>query len=132
MELSKLIRNHARSIQDKSQLILNSFARALEIIPRTLCENAGMDANEILNKLRYKHSKDENGKFFGVDIEGNDICNTNEKFIWEPLGLKLNYITAALETVQTILSIDHTINVEQDRENKKMKTALPGMGQKLK
>ncbi len=46
-----------------------AFARALEIIPRQLCDNAGFDATDVLNKLRQKHAlKDGSGKHFGVDV----------------------------------------------------------------
>lgn len=52
MELSKLLWNHSREIKGKSQLVINSFAKALEVIPRTLAENAGLDSNEIISRLR--------------------------------------------------------------------------------
>lgn len=46
-----------------------AFARALEVIPRQLCDNAGFDATDVLNKLRHKHAlKDGSGKHFGVDV----------------------------------------------------------------
>ena len=41
---------HTRTIQGKQQLIVNSFARALEIIPRQLAENAGIDSTDVLNR----------------------------------------------------------------------------------
>jgi T-complex protein 1 subunit eta len=50
MELSKFLRGHARQIYGKSQLIINSFAKALEIIPRQLSDNAGFDSTDILNR----------------------------------------------------------------------------------
>lgn len=53
MELSKLVRRYSRQIDNKSQLIVNGYAKALEIIPRTLCNNAGLDQNEIMNQLRF-------------------------------------------------------------------------------
>lgn len=52
LELSKYLRFHAREIKGKIQLILNSFAKALEVIPRTIADNAGLDSVDILNKLR--------------------------------------------------------------------------------
>ena len=57
MELSKYLREYSRSVHGKQQLIIGAFAKALEIIPRQLCENAGFDATDILNKLRQKHAK---------------------------------------------------------------------------
>lgn len=52
MELSKMLRNYSREIKGKEQLIVNAFAKALEVIPRTLSENAGLDSNEIISRLR--------------------------------------------------------------------------------
>ena len=57
MELSKYLRDHSRSIAGKEQLIFAAMAKAFEIIPRQLCDNAGFDATNILNKLRQTHAQ---------------------------------------------------------------------------
>lgn len=57
MELSKMLRDHSRTIAGKEQLLIGAIAKALEIIPRQLCDNAGFDATNILNKLRQKHAQ---------------------------------------------------------------------------
>ena len=59
MELSKYLRDFSRTIAGKEQLLIGAMAKALEIIPRTLCDNAGFDATNILNKLRQKHAQGE-------------------------------------------------------------------------
>lgn len=59
MELSKMLRDHSRTIAGKEQLLIGCIAKALEIIPRQLCDNAGFDATNILNKLRQKHAQGE-------------------------------------------------------------------------
>lgn len=65
----RFLRDHARTIAGKSQLFINAYAKALEIIPRQLCDNAGFDATDVLNKLRQKHaSKTGDGNNFGVDV----------------------------------------------------------------
>lgn len=56
MELSKMLRDYSRTIAGKEQLLISAIAKALEIIPRQLCDNAGFDATNILNKLRQKHA----------------------------------------------------------------------------
>ncbi len=62
-------RDHARTIDSKSQLFISAYAKALEIIPRQLCDNAGFDATDVLNALRQKHAADgQEGKNYGVDI----------------------------------------------------------------
>lgn len=57
MELSKYLRDYARTIPGKQQLIISAYARALECIPRQLCDNAGFDSTNILNELRQKHAQ---------------------------------------------------------------------------
>lgn len=57
MELSKMLRDYSRTIAGKEQLLIGAVAKALEIIPRQLCDNAGFDATNILNKLRQKHAQ---------------------------------------------------------------------------
>jgi T-complex protein 1 subunit eta len=59
MELSKMLRDYSRTIAGKEQLLIGAIAKALEIIPRQLCDNAGFDATNILNKLRQKHAQGE-------------------------------------------------------------------------
>lgn len=61
MELSKILRDYSRTIAGKEQLLIAAIAKGLEVIPRQLCDNAGFDATNILNKLRQKHAQ---GKFF--------------------------------------------------------------------
>lgn len=55
MELSKNLREHAVKISGKEQLVMNMFAKALEIIPRTIADNAGLDSLDLINKLRNRH-----------------------------------------------------------------------------
>ncbi len=57
LELSKYLRDYARTVAGKEQLIITAVAKALEIIPRQLCDNAGFDSTNILNRLREKHTK---------------------------------------------------------------------------
>ena len=56
MELSRYLREHSRTIAGKEQLLIAAMAKAFEVIPRQLCDNAGFDSTIILNKLRQKHA----------------------------------------------------------------------------
>lgn len=114
MELSKILREHSRTIKGKQQLIINAYAKALEVIPRQVAYNAGFDSTDILNKLRQKHA--QGGKWFGVDIDNEDICDTFEKFVWEPVIVKMNSITAATEAAVMILSVDSTVKNPRQAE----------------
>jgi len=111
MELSKELRDYSRTIYGKQQLIIGAFAKALEIIPRQVADNAGFDSTDILNKLRQKHA--QGGKWFGVDIVNGGICDTYETFVWEPVLVKKNALTAAAEAACLILSVEETIRNEQ-------------------
>ena len=55
MELSKGLKEHAVEISGKEQLVMNMFAKSLEVIPKTIADNAGLDSLDIINKLRHKH-----------------------------------------------------------------------------
>ncbi|EEC81211.1 hypothetical protein OsI_24243 [Oryza sativa Indica Group] len=105
---SKYLRQHARTIAGKSQFFVNSYAKALEVIPRQLCDNAGFDATDILNKLRQKHASGE-GANFGVDINTGGIADSFANFVWEPAVVKINAINAATEAACLILSVDETV-----------------------
>jgi T-complex protein 1 subunit eta len=107
MELSKYLRDYSRSIAGKEQLIIGAMAKALEIIPRQLCDNAGFDATNILNKLRQKHA--QNHCWYGVDILAEDIADNFSACVWEPAIVKINAITAASEATCLILSVDETV-----------------------
>lgn len=107
LELSKYLRDESRKIEGKRQLLVAAFARALEVIPRQLCDNAGFDSTTILNKLRMKHA--QGGTWFGVDILAEDIADNYVACVWEPSLMKVNVLTAASEAASMILSVDETI-----------------------
>merc|ERR1711915_536317 len=96
-----------RAIASKEQLFLAAYAKALEIIPRQLCDNAGFDSTTVLNKLRARHA--EGGVWYGVDVLNEDIADNFEACVWEPAIVKVNALTAASEAACLILSVDETI-----------------------
>jgi T-complex protein 1 subunit eta len=115
MDLSAHIREHALSIPGKLQLIIAAFAKALEIIPRQICDNAGLDSTDILNKLRMKHASGET--WAGVDVDGsNGVRNNLDAFVWEPSLVKINAISSAAEAASLILSIDETVRNPQSEQ----------------
>jgi len=107
MELSKYLRAHSRTIKGKQQLIINAYAKALEVIPRQIADNAGFDSTDLLNQLRQKHA--QGGTWYGVDIANEGITDTYKAFVWEPSLVKLNSITAATEAACLVLSVDQTV-----------------------
>lgn len=104
LKLSSKLRQYARTLTGKEQTILGKFAQSLEIIPKILCKNSGLDQLKILSALRAEHTKSES--WSGIDVENGKILDTIEKHIWEPLVIKTHAIQAATEAACSILSID--------------------------
>lgn len=114
MEISKYLREYSRTVEGKQQMIIASFAKALEVIARQLCENAGFDSTDILNKLRQKHAQ-PGGQWFGVDMISESIADNFEAFVWEPALVKINMIGSASEAACLVLSVDETIKNPQSQ-----------------
>lgn len=126
MELSRYLRQYSRQIRDKSQIIMGAFGKAFEVIPRQLATNAGFDATDIVNELRFKHAR--NNRNAGVDIENERTFDTIENFVWEPALSKSSAIAAACEAACTILSVDETIRNPRSQntsEREQQKVADP-------
>jgi len=130
MELSAYLRDYSRTIFGKQQLLIGAYAKALEVIPRQVSSNAGMDPTDVLNKLRMKHA--HGGKWFGVDVVENGICDTFESFVWEATVMKRNALAAATEAACLILSVDETVRNPQsekpDGGNYPMMQGMRGRG----
>lgn len=99
LEISKLLKEFANTIPTKESYAIMAYAKSLEVIPRTLADNAGLDSNDILNKLRKTHFTDsEEGRYFGVDVDSpKGIQNTYQNHVWEPIQVKKNIVNAATE-----------------------------------
>merc|ERR1711915_160137 len=124
MELSKYLRNYSRTIAGKEQLIIGAMAKAFEVIARQLCDNAGFDATNILNKLRQKHAQD--GIWFGVDVLNEDIADNFEACVWEPMIVKSNAIVAASEATCLLLSVDETAKNPRSGQGEQQGGGMPG------
>lgn len=117
MSLATMLRSEAKTIEGKQQLVLESFARALEVIPRALCENAGYDPSDVLNALRQKHTAGgPDARMFGINIETGGIHDTFQAKIWEPATNKRNAIASAAEAACVVLSIDETVRNPQSEQ----------------
>jgi len=111
MAISKHLRDVSRRIPGREQLIVGAFARALEVIPRQLCENAGFDNVDLLNLLRMKHFKGEINA--GVNFTTGNAADNFADFVWEPELVKINALQSATEAACIILSIDETVTNKQ-------------------
>jgi len=106
-ELAKRLRKFAEKFSGREQLAIKAFADALEIVPRTLAENAGLDPIDILVQLRAAH---EQGKItYGINIFEGKIEDAFEYGVVEPLKVKRQAIISAAEAAEMILRIDDVI-----------------------
>ncbi|RTE71400.1 putative T-complex protein 1 subunit eta [Fusarium euwallaceae] len=128
MEVSSYLSHHADHVRDKRQAVIKSFAKALEIIPRQLCDNAGFDATDILNKLRVEHHK--GNIWAGVDFQHEGVANMMDSFVWEPALVKINALQAATEASCLILSVDETIRNEESAKPQAPGALPPGAAQR--
>lgn len=122
MEISNYLREKALEIKGKEQLIVGAFADALEVIPRQLAENAGLESVDIISELRKRHQREfiENSendsdpcgsRWAGVNVLGaaGGCIDAVKANIWEPAGNKRNSLSAASEAACLVLSIDQTV-----------------------
>lgn len=107
IELSKKLRDFSNSLSGREQLAVQEFAHALEFIPATLAENAGLDPIDILTELKARHDNGE--KYAGINIFTNKIENALEQGIIEPMRTKKQALSSATEVATMILRIDDVL-----------------------
>ncbi len=125
IELSLRLKQWAPTLGGREQLAAEAFANALEIIPKTLAENAGIDPIDVLVELRAAHEKGE--KYAGVDVETGKVVDMKEMGVLEPLRVKTHAIESATEVAVMILRIDDVIAAKGMEKTKK--TGFEGMGE---
>jgi thermosome len=106
-EVAYQLREWAQKLSGREQLAALKFADAIESIPLTLAENAGMDPIDTQVELRAKHGK--GGTWYGVDALNGKIADMYAKSIVEPLAVKLQILRASTEAASMILRIDDVI-----------------------
>jgi thermosome len=108
-EVAKILRQYAIQIGGREQLAVEAFAKSLEIIPKTLAENAGLKQIDIMVDLRSAHEKPK-GHSMGVDVFIGEVVNMHKKGVIEPLSVKEQAIKSASEASTMILRIDDVIS----------------------
>ena len=109
IELALRLKEYASSIGGREQLAINAFAYSLEIIPRTLAENAGLDVINSLVNLRNAHQGKKGNKFAGLNASDGEVLDMQNQRVLEPLRVKTQGITSATEVATMILRIDDVI-----------------------
>lgn len=119
IEIAKELRKYANKVGGREQLSIEAFADAMEIIPRALSENAGLEPIDILVELRSVHDK-EDGKYKGVNVFTGKIQNSIDNGVIEPAVVKEQALKSAAESAAMILRIDDVIS------SSKPKGGMPG------
>ncbi len=107
VELALRLRDYASTVGGREQLAIEAVADALEVIPRTLAENAGLDAINALVDLRSAHERGD--KTFGFDVFTGEVRDMQAANVVEPLRVKTQAIQSATEVATMILRIDDVI-----------------------
>jgi thermosome len=105
--VSGKLREWTNTLTGREQLAAEKFAEALEIIPLTLAENAGMNQIDTLAELRSKQNK--GSKWAGIDARNSRIADMSKLEIFEPLSVKEQIIKSATEVASMLLRIDDVI-----------------------
>jgi thermosome len=107
MEIARALRGYAETLPGREQLAVRSFGEAMEIVPLTLGENAGLDPVDLLLELRTRHEKGE--KWAGVDVFEGKIKDMRDLEVYEPVAVKKQTIKSATEAATMILRVDDVI-----------------------
>jgi thermosome len=107
IEIARILRNYAETLPGREQLAIQEFAKAIEIVPLTLAENAGLDQIDILSELKSRHEKGEINS--GVDVLSGKVSDMKKIEVFDPLTIKKQAIKSATEAATMILRIDDVI-----------------------
>ncbi|MCL2358257.1 MAG: TCP-1/cpn60 chaperonin family protein [Nitrososphaerota archaeon] len=111
IEIAKELRKYATKVGGREQLAVEAFADAVEVIPRTLAENAGLEPIDIIVELRSVHDKDD-GKFKGLNVFTGKLQDSITNGVIEPIIVKEQAIKSASESAALILRIDDVITAK--------------------
>jgi thermosome len=108
IEVAKELRSYATKVGGREQLAIEAFADAVEVIPKTLGENAGLEPIDVIVDLRSAHEKAD-GKHKGINVFTGKVQNSLESGVIEPLVVKEQALKSAAESASMILRIDDVI-----------------------
>ena len=126
-EMARGLRNYAKKIGGREQLAIEAFADSIEIVPKTLAENAGLEPIDILVALRAAHEKTK-GYLMGVDVFTGKIVDMQGKGVIEPSRVKEQAVKSAAEAASMIIRIDDVIASTKPKEGKYGAGPGAGMG----
>jgi len=107
IEITMALRDYASSVGGREQMAIEAFAHALEIVPKTLSENAGLDPINMMIEMKRLHKK--GNKYAGINVFNGKVEDMFKNDVIEPLRLGSHEIQTATETATMILRIDDVI-----------------------
>ncbi len=125
IEVAKELRRYATKVGGREQLAVEAFADAVEVIPRTLAENAGLEPIDVLVDLRSAHEK-EDGKYIGIDVFTGKTQNSLDNGVIEPISVKEQAVKSASESAAMILRIDDVITAKAPKGGPGGPGGMPG------
>ena len=128
IELALRLRDYGQTVGGREQLAIEAFAEAIEVIPWTLAENAGMDSIDVLIELKNAHNNKKGGKNFGVNVLENKVSDMISAKVIEPLRVKTQAIQSATEVASMILRIDDVIASKRTSPSEMGPRGPPGGG----
>jgi thermosome len=111
VELAGRVRDYANTVDGREQLAVEAFADSLEVVPRTLAANAGLDAIDALVDLRAAHEAGDGHA--GLDVYSGDVVDTFEAGVVEPASAKRQALGSATEAATLVLKIDDIIAADE-------------------
>jgi thermosome len=108
VQVARQLRKYADTFKGREQLAINAFASAMEVVPKSLAENAGLDPIDKLALLRSEH--DKNRISMGLDVFTGEVKDMTSLGVIEPLKIKIQAIKSASEVAEMILRIDDIIS----------------------
>lgn len=109
IEVGLRLADYASTVGGREQLAINAFAKAMEIIPWSLAENAGIDSIDAIIKLKNAHEKKKDGKNYGLNLDTGEAVDMLKADVVEPIRVKIQAIDSATEVANMILRIDDVI-----------------------
>ena len=113
IELALKLRKFAPRVGGREQMAIEAFANAIEVVPSTLAENAGLDVIDTLMGLRKSHTKKGRNQHAGLDAFTGKVVNMQSRNVVEPLRVKTQAVSSATDVATMILRIDDVIASKQ-------------------
>ena len=124
VELATRLRDHADSVEGREQLAIEAFADALELVPRTLAENGGLDPIDTLVDLRSAH--DGGDVNAGLDVFSGEVVDSYDAGVVEPATAKQQAIASAAEAANLVLKIDDVLDAGEGDDDEGGPGGAPG------